>query len=76
VRHTLRFLGAKPQPRCVCGHTRAAHRHAVMSVPLKPNTNPLYEVPTGMYNNVAAGHPHASFEGVQCGCGCTIWEPL
>jgi hypothetical protein len=61
---------------CVCGHPRADHRAAELSVPLV-NDEPIYRNRSNSPgNNIGATHLTASYEFEQCHCGCTIYESL
>ena len=46
----------------------------VLSVPLT-NEKPLYKLPTVLYGNVASTRPTATYDAVQCHCGCTTFTP-
>lgn len=60
---------------CVCGHPEADHPPVAMSVPLTPNLNPIYALPSQKHNNIVCTHPTATYDQLACHCGCASWLP-
>lgn len=61
---------------CVCSHPEADHKPATMSVPLTTEKEPLYKLPVTMYgHSVINRHPNATYDTVQCHCGCQEYLP-
>jgi len=59
---------------CVCGHDRAAHQLAIMSVPLvsqQPKPAYLFDYRNKGLNLV---HPYATYEQYRCACGCCQFD--
>lgn len=59
---------------CVCTHSRDEHKPTVMSVPLTAKT-PTYPLPNSRVNNITLQHPTATYDTVQCHCGCQEYLP-